>query len=608
MAEKREIKYVNKNFNDFKNQLVEYAKNYFPDTFNDFSPASPGMMFIEMAAYVGDVLSFYQDIQIQETFIQYSKNPENLYSLAYMLGYKPKMTGVSEVEIEVSQIIPSTNAGGLDYVPAWQFAATIAENAQLKASTSSQPRFLIPDQVDFTYSSSLDPTEVTINSVSSGNPAEYLLKKKVRAFSGEVKTATFVITEAEKFKTILIDDKDIVSILSCTDSGGNEWYEVPYLGQETVYENEANADADNKAVPFKLILRKVPRRFVTRFNSQGQLQVQFGAGVSSDDDSVFVPDPKNVGIGNGEGIKRLDTTFDPSNFLFSRSYGLAPSNTTLTIQYIVGGGTQANVPANTINQQHSVSLSATDDAFVSTVSFNNPKPAVGGTDKDSVEEIRQNSLRAYNEQGRAVTLQDYNVRAQSLPSKFGTIAKTFVTQDEAAETEVGSNIVDRNPFALSLYVLAYNNDGKLINATTTLKNNLKTYLSEYMMITDTLNIKDAFIVNIGINYEILALPGYAGRKVLQECSAVLRDYFKTQNRAINQPINLAKVNTLLDEVTGVQTVQKVEIVNKVGGNYSEFAYDINGATRNSVIYPSYDPCFFEVKFPDTDIKGRIITV
>ena len=607
MKEVRDIKYINRDFGDFKNSLIEFAKNYFPDTYNDFSPTSPGMMFIEMAAYVGDVLSFYSDIQLQETFLQHAKNPENLYSLAYTLGYKPKVTTVSEVELEVTQRVAALGALN-DLEPNYDQALVIGENSRLRAQSNGQPEFIIDRAIDFSFSSSYDPTEVTVASIAGGNPAEYTLKKKIKAFSGKQNTTTVVIGQAEKFKTVTISDKDIIGIVSVTDSNGDTWTEVPFLGQETVFDDSANTEGDSDSVEKKLILKKVPRRFVTRFNSQGNLQLQFGAGISEDDDTVILPNPSNVGVGNKEGISRIDHSYDPSNFLFSRTYGLAPSNVTLTINYLTGGGNLSNVPANTITQQVAVTVSATDDSYASTLLFNNPKPATGGKDGDTVEEIRQNSLRSFNEQGRAVTLQDYNVRAQSMPTQFGAVGKTYVTRDESANNEATANLVNSNPFALSLYVLAYDNNSKLTYATNNLKKNLRTYLSEYKMLTDTINIKDAFIVNIGVNFEILALPNYTGRQVLLDCVNKLKEYFLTANRDINQPINLARINTVLDRVKGVQTVQKVEIVNKVGGSYSDYSYDIKGATRNGVVYPSYDPCIFEVKFPDADLKGRITTV
>ena len=264
MKEVRDIKYINRDFNDFKNSLVEFAKNYFPDTYNDFSPASPGMMFIEMAAYVGDVLSFYSDTQLQETFVQHAKNPENLYSLAYTLGYKPKITTVAEVELEVTQNVAAT---GADYQPNFDQALLLAANAQLKATTTGQPSFLIDQSVDFSFSSSYDPTTITVATIAGGNPAEYTLKKKVKAFSGEVVVKTETIGNAEKFKTITVEDTDIVGILSIVDSSGKTWTEVPYLGQETVYDDLANTDQDSGEVANKLTLKKVPRRFVARFNS-----------------------------------------------------------------------------------------------------------------------------------------------------------------------------------------------------------------------------------------------------------------------------------------------------------------------------------------------------
>jgi hypothetical protein len=603
MAEERDIKYINRDFGDFKEQLTEFAKNYFPDTYNDFSPTSPGVMFIEMAAYVGDVLSFYQDTQLQETFLQYAKNPGNLYNMAYMLGYRPKVTTVSEVELEVSQRVA---ASGSNYAPDFNQALTVNANAQI---SSGNEKFIIDKKIDFSYSSSYDPTDITIYSLSNGYPAEFLLKKKVKAFSGEIKTSTQTFTSAEKFKTITIDDENIIGVLDITDSGANEWYEVPFLGQDTIVVETANTDSDSNQVPYLASLQRVPRRFTTRFNSQGQLTIQFGAGISGNDDSTFLPDPLNVGAGTNQGITRTDYAYDPSNFLYSRSYGLAPSSTTLTIRYLVGGGVSANVPANTVQTESSVTSTATDTTYQGTLTFNNPKAATGGRDGDTVEEIRENTFRAFNEQGRAVTLQDYAVRALSLPSTLGSISKAHVMQDQLVSPNSSrDSILDSNPLALSMYVLAYDVNKNLTLATDNLKQNLKQYLAQYMVLTDAVTIKDAFIVNIGVKFDILTRPNYNGRDVLLNCTNKLKEFFNISNWAINEPINLAQVSTLLDRVKGVQTVQKLEITNKVGGNYSQYSYDIKGATKGNVVYPSYDPMVFEVKFPDQDIQGRVTTL
>ena len=611
MAENRQIKYVNRDFNDFRTQLIEYTKNYFPTTYNDFSPSSPGMLFIEMAAYVGDVLSFYQDSQLQETFLTYAKDPKNLYSLAYMMGYRPKTTGVSVADIEITQDIEST--GAPDYLPNWDQAAIIPENLQITSTDNSQTKFLIDSRVDFTFSSSYDPTQITIKTLENNNPTEYTLKKTVKAISGEIVTTTFTIDTVEQFKTLTIQDTNIVGILDITDESG-EWYEVPFLGQDTIFSGSNNTGTDSNLVPEVLSLKKVPKRFVTRHLSSGYLQIQFGAGTNTDsDDSIIIPDPSNVGLGGVDGISKLNKAYDPSNFLYSKSYGIAPTGT-LTVRYLKGGGVTANVPADTITSPSTnVNIQSNNPASNSRITsefltFTNPRPAEGGRDGDTVEELRENSLRAFNEQGRAVTLQDYAVRALSLPPKFGSIAKAYVVQDQLTNSNRPNTLESNNPLALGMYVLAYNSNKKLIPASLTLKQNLKKYLSEYIMISDSVNIRDAFVVNIGVEYDIVVRPNYSGRDVIFKCNNALKDFFNINKWSINQPINIGQIYTLLDKISGVQTIQKVNITNKqdnTGVSYSPYAYDIKGATKNNVVFPSFDPCIFEVKYPDQDIKGRV---
>ena len=607
MAEKRDIKYIAREFSDYKQELVEFAKNYFPDSYNDFSPTSPGMMFIEMAAYVGDILSFYQDTQLQETFLQHAKDPGNLYTMAYMMGYRPKITNVAEVELTVTQ-----NVGALpDASPNWDQALAVEENAVITSNSQGRTEFFVENKIDFTFSSSLDPTDVVISQITNGVPSEFLLTKKAKAFSGTIKEQTETFTEAIKFNTITLDDPNIIGILEIVEEDGiTKWYEVPFLGQDSVFVEENNVGADADKVPNSIKLQKVPKRFVTRFNSAGNLIIQFGAGTAGSDDDTFTPDPTNVGLGTLQGISTIDKAYDPSNFLYTQTYGLAPSNVTLTIRYLTGGGIEANVPANTLTSFNATTtIPGGDNTYEDTLAFNNTLAASGGKDGDTVEEIRQNALRSFAEQKRTVTLQDYTVRALSLDPKFGTVAKVFVTQDQLTSTKSATDsIIDNNPLALSLYVLAFDNDKKLITATSTLKNNLRTYMSYYMPLTDALNLKDAFVVNIGINYDILVRPNFNSRDVLLNCNLALQEYFDISKWNINQPINISAIYSLLDRVSGVQTVSKIEVINKQGGDYSEYAYDIKGATRNNIVYPSYDVMIFELKFPNRDIKGRTTTL
>ena len=197
MAINRDIKYINKDFSELRTSLVDYAKTYFPTTYNDFSPTSPGMMFMEMAAYVGDVLSFYLDNQVQENFLQYARQTNNLYELAYMFGYKPNVTQVATTNIDIYQQIPSLLSGST-YVPDFSYSLFVDKNATAISATNSSINFLIEDPIDFTVSSSLDPTEVSIFSIDgSGNPTYFLLRKTRKAISATINTTNFTFSSPE---------------------------------------------------------------------------------------------------------------------------------------------------------------------------------------------------------------------------------------------------------------------------------------------------------------------------------------------------------------------------------------------------------------------------
>ena len=620
MATKKDIKYINRDFDSFKSALTEFSKTYFPDTYTDFSPTSPGTMFMEMAAYVGDVLSFYLDNQTQENFIQFARQNENLYSLAYALGYRPKITEAAVAELEIFQQVPSK----LDpitstYVPDYNYVLNIKENLQVASNTANSTDFLVEDSIDFSFSSSADPTDVSIYQIdSNNNPQYYLLKKKRKAVSATINSVTHTFGPAEKFATIQIEGANIIKILDVTDSDGNTWYEVPYLAQDMVYKSipnnkstDFNFEGDNGEVPYLLRLEKTQRRFVSRFKDQTTLELQFGAGTAIDDDEDITPNPNNVGIGLPFAQDKLTTAYSPANFTLTDSYGVAPSNTTLTIRYLTGGGVSSNVPSNTLTKVTdggkikfaNFNLDEVTANYVfNSVLVNNPNAATGGKDGDTIEELRFNSLNTFQTQLRTVTQDDYLIRALSLPSEYGSLAKVY------AEPEKPNDILPGEiPSVLSLFVLAYDNNKKLTSATRALKQNLITYLSQHKMINDSIRIKDGRIVNIGVDFELLVLPNYNSNEVISQCIIQLQDYFNIDKWQINQPIILRELYILLDKVEGVQTVKNINITNKVGENlgYSKFAYDIKGATKNNIIYPSLNPCIFEVKFPSDDIRGKV---
>jgi hypothetical protein len=614
MAKVRDIKYLNRDFNSFRNALINYSKTYFPTTYTDFSEASPGMMFMEMASYVGDVLSFYQDNQIQETFTQYANQTNNLFELAYMFGYKPKVTGVATTNIDFYQRVPSV---GVAKTPDFNYALVVGENAQIKSNVSNI-NFLTEDLIDFTVSSSFDPTEVTVYAVDgSNNPTEYLLKKTRKAISSTINTTTLTFTTPEEFATRTISATNLIGILDIVDSDGNTWYEADYLGQELIFDsikntnpNDPNNYTDESSVPYLLQTKQAERRFATRFLDASTLQIQFGAGKSNDTTEEVIPNSNNVGLGLPFKKDKLTTAYSPLNFIFNNTYGIAPSNTTLTVRYLTGGGTGANVPSNTLttlvntNVVSFANFSSTDptgdyQAAFDSLAVSNPNAASGGGDGDSTEELRQNIISSYGTQMRNVTLDDYLVRALSLPSEYGQVAKAYIEN---------SKVSTENNSVLDLYILGFDLNKKLTAPTDALKTNLRTYLSQYKMIGDSIRIKEAFPINIGVDFEIIALPNFNSNEVLRNCITTLQSYFNIDEWQVNEPIILRDVYAQLDNVQGVQTVKNIEFTNKTGGSYSNYKYDVVGAMINNVIYPSIDPMVFEVKYPNSDITGKVVNL
>ena len=620
----RDIRYTDRDFNTIKNQLIQYSKTYFPDTYNDFTETSTGMLFMEMAAYVGDVLSFYLDNQIQETFIQKARQTSNLYALAYSLGYVPKVTTVAKVIVDYYQQVPSIVSASV-YIPDYNYSLLVPENTQITSKSNSNIKFLTEDAVDFSASSSLDPTTVSVYQISSGNPTYYLLKKSRRATSATINTTTFTFTNAIKFDSVNINDANIIGILDVYDSNGNPWYEVPNLAQESVYNSIRNTDTNDPnfvsdpEVPYLLELKQVQRRFVSRVMTSGSLQLQFGAGSTQSTTEEIIPNPDNVGLGLPFDRTKLTTAFSPTNFVFTDTYGIAPYNTTLTVRYLTGGGASANVIAGELTGVDDTNVSFVNQPIVTTpavtsvlansifssLATNNTLAADGGGDGDTIEELRQNSLGNFQNQLRTVTTQDYLVRALSMPANLGTIAKAH-----AQPQKIGNYSSGELPSVLDLYILSYDINRNLRTASTTLKRNLMTYLSEYRMINDSIDIKDAYIINIGVDFEIVVNPNFNKSETITNCINSLQEYFQIDKWQVNEPIILKDIFVLLSKVTGVQIVKNILIKNLTGASlgYSDFSYDVVAANQNDVIYPSIDPMVFEVKYPNQDILGRVVPI
>ncbi len=637
--ENKDINYLSKDFNSFKENLTEFAKTYFPSVYNDFSAASPGTMFIEIAAYVGDVLSYYMDSQLKENLLPYAKERTNIINIANTLGYRVKPSRASSTDLNVFLIIPSTSDGS----PDWRYGLILQENSTFHAS-SGNSKFMTNRSVNFNFSSSSDPTTTTVYKIdsSTSQPSYFLLKKKVSVTAGEEKAATFVIgSDVERYRKIELSEPDVLEVMSVRDSQGNDWHEVPYMAQETVYIERRNTSAvDNLlsqnagTVPYLLKLKKTSKRFITRTTTTNKTALIFGSGVSTSPDELIIPNPENVGLSSQEGVSKLDRAFDPSNFLQTKTYGQSPRNTTLTVKYRVGGGQSSNSPAGTITNvgtaywgapQADVNESLLLDVKTS-LAVNNETAAMGGASGETPSEIKRNALAYFQAQNRIVTREDYLGRIYSMPGKYGNVAKAFVAPDTVIDRAAmastltqdtvsglyGTTSTDStttNPNATNLYLLGYDMNKNLKNVNRAVKENLRIYLTPYKMLTDAINIKNGFIINIAVYFEIINLPGTNSNEVLLRCIDVVRKHFNIDLWQFGEPITINKITVKLANTEGVQSVTDVRIEDRWRSTqgYSGNKYDIGAATKNGIIYPAIDPSIFELKYPNRDIIGKITT-
>jgi hypothetical protein len=613
---KKDVRYLNKDFAQFRQNLINFTKTYFPDTYGDFNESSPGMMFMEMASYVGDVLSFYTDTSFRESILTLAQERRNVMEIAQLFGYKPRNRTPATCTLSVYHLVSSIGSG-TNIEPDMRQALSVS--AGMVVSSENGIEFRTTEPIDFR----VDP-EITVYDLdSNGDPVNYLLKKHVQVVSGTVRTEQFQFNDPKPYEKIVLPDDDVVDIVSIVDSSGNTWREVDYLAQDTVFEDILNVPFNDpslsqfaSSVPYILKLRKTPRRFITRTRDDNKIEIQFGAGISSDADEEIIPNPKNVGLGLEYLRRETLNNLDPSNFLYTSTYGLAPNNTSLTVTYTTGGGIGDNQTANTINSITSFNIlnesynTLNFDLIAETLAVTNEEPATGGNDFTDIEHIRQNAMASFAAQNRAITREDYISRIYAMPARFGAVEKAFVigdTQIDTRTTEYPSYTI-QNPLALNVYILTYDENRNFTSANIALKENLRTYLSEYRMLTDALNIKDAFIINIAIDFEITVRPTFSNSETVLRCIERLKFLMSNERAQINGSIDMNAIKADLDRIEGVQTVNSLDISNvySTAQGYSGNVYNISAATKNGIIYPSLDPCIFEVKYPNQDIKGRTI--
>lgn len=596
MAKKlTQIDYTSRDFDSIRRDLENYAKRYYPSTYQDFNKASFGSLMLDTVAYVGDILSFYLDYQTNESFLDSAVEYNNVARLARQLGYKlqtsPAAYGVLTFYVEVPASLRGIGLD-MDLVPVLQAGSTF--------SSTGGGFYTLLDDVDFKE----ENNQVVVGAVddSTGNPQSYVIRALGRAVSGRNAVETYKVGGFERFLKMELGGANVSNVLRVVDSAGNDYFEVDHLSQNIIYKAIRNTTTTRSTVPNLLRAVPVARRFVVE-TIDGSTYLQFGYGSDSNELTNPVVDPTELVLDLNGRNYTTDLDFDPTKLISTDKFGIAPSNVSLTIEYRFNTTSDVNASTNSINTvvtplfkfANQGALSQANRTSVqSSLEVTNESPFVGSVSLPSSEEIRQRAFSHFATQNRAVTAQDYQAIIYGMPAKFGMIKRCSVAKD-----------VDEFRRNINIYVISETNAGKLTAANSTLKNNLKNWLIQYKMINDTIDILDAVIVNFGIEYEVLVDMTANKYDVINLCNQALTEHYSKQ-QDIGESIFITDIYRALQKVDGVIDVTTVEAVLKSGGIYEDSSYNFEVALsadgRRVLAEPNV---IFELKYPNVDIKGSV---
>lgn len=603
----KQIKYLNLTHPEFVKSLKEWGKIYFPESSKDLdNKASSGRFMIEQAAFIGDVLAFYLENRIKNSNLVTATDPSSVVDLADSKGWKffgpSAARGIQSFYIEV----PATTGSFGNITPNMSYALNF-KNVQLQNNNGII--FEALEDVDFSTVNTGSNQEALVSrrNQATGEPTHFVLKKNVEVMAGKTVTETFSVGQYEPFRRVELSTKNVLDVLSVSDSDGNQWYEVDYLAQDAIFEAVRNAAADSEDVPYVLRLKPVPRRFIKKVSpTTGKTTLVFGSGKASEIGQPIVPDVSQLALDLKGKLVFSPPSIDPQNFLKTRTMGLAPYGTTLTIKVRSGGGRITNTAVNSLTDIISRDVSFSSENYDSTelnntlnsLSTRNLSVIEGGEEADNIELIKQNASAHFAAQDRLTTKEDYIARSLSLPPIFGKIFRVYPVISYSATGGV------------QLYVLAKNNLGQITTASETLKKNLREYLKRYARIGQSIDIIDGKVINIGIEYSIVTEPGVNKSKVKFDTLLKVKEIFDVNKWQLNQPINLDDIRYAIKSVPGVISIPELKVVNKSnivdGQTYSPFAYSIKKNTRSNIIF-SIPEGIFEVKYPDSkDIKVSAI--
>jgi len=593
---KTPIRYTSRDFAGIKEDLVQYTRRYYPEIYRDFNEASFGSLMLDTVAYVGDILSFYVDYQVNESFLDTAAELTNIVKLSKQLGYKyrgvPAATGV----VAFYAIIPANEVG----LGPNSLALPILK-AGSSANSTNGSRYTLVEDVRFD-----DPgNDIVVARVddATGFPSSYAVKAYGKVIAGESTRERIQIGQFRQFLKVPLESRRITEVISVIDNEGHEYFEVEHLSQNVIYRPVTNRGTDGETVKAVLKPFAVPRRFTVE-RIDGRYYLQFGYGSDNELNSSSVAEPSKLAMKMHARQFISDTTFDPKKLLDTDKFGVAPQNTMLTVTYRTNSSANSNASVGSINKMGSTFVdfenplqvtAQTRRSIVNSIEVYNEERIVGSAARISNTELKRRALDHFAAQDRAVTLQDFEAVAYGMPPKLGTIKRLRIVQD--------TDSFKRN---LNLYVLAENENGFLTEANNTLKQNLKMWLNNYKMIHDTIDIMDGKIINFAIEFHAIANPEFNKAQVLLQAQNILASHY-FQPMFMGEPIYITDVYNLLNkEMRGIIDVKTVKITPRSSGAYSRTSFDFNIQTSadGRILYSPDNVCF-ELKYPNRDIKGTL---
>ena len=599
MANKKtSFNYTSRDFDTIKTDLVKYAQRYYPDIYKDFGDASFGSLMLDSVAYVGDVLSFYLDYQANESFLETATEYDNVLKIGNNVGYNNPADGTvgSVGEIDLFVIVPANDTGlgpAAEYMPVLEAGAVITSNG----GTS----FTLEEDARFDYSK--NQVVVARVSDSTGVPTHYAIKTTGTVVSGIIREESISVGSFEKFKKVKLGSNAISEVISVFDDSGNEYFQVDYLSQNVLYKDVANRGTDKDNAPSILKPFIASRRFVIE-KSSNSTHLVFGYGSESELTSSSVADPSSIALQRHAKKYVSDEAIDPSKFLSTDKFGIGPSDTTLTVKYRINNSNTVNVSTNSLVNISQKNVSFADrtalidskaSEVTNSIEVNNPNPIVGSVSLPDTTELKRRMIDSFAAQNRAVTGQDIESATYSMSNKFGSIKRCKVVRD--------SSSLRRN---LNLYVLSEGTDGKLSTASQSLKENLKVWLGKGRMIGDTIDILDGKIVNIGIEFTIVADSSMNNYEVLSDALSTLKNEFSVP-LYMGEPLYITDIYNILNKnVPGVVDTKSVKVSLKSGNSYSGVSFDLESATSADGRFIEVPQnVALEVKFTNSDIKGMV---